>query len=134
MSDTTNTPVDPAAGRSDASGTRRRLQALAGLLVLGGCAQTPVSTPGSELAAVQQRLQALEQRVEILDRRTANLPSAPLRSRDEIDKNIQSLEAKRATLLMRFTEQHPEVRETDLSLRLLKLQLDMMDQARKAAP
>ncbi len=80
---------------------------------------------------MQQRLQALEQRVEVLERYISNLPSPPNRSRDEIERNIRSLEAKRATLLERYTNAHPEIREIDLSLRLLKLQLQMMDAAPK---
>jgi len=36
-------------------------------------------------------------------------------------------------LLERYTDAHPAVREIDLSLRLLKLQLEMMDQAGKSA-
>lgn len=82
---------------------------------------------------MQQRVQLLEQRVQVLERYIWNLPSPPLRNRDEIEKNIQSLEARRSALLQRYTDSHPEVREVDLSLRLLKLQLEMMDQAKKTA-
>ena len=107
---------------------------LALLMLSGGCAQQPTSSPSPEIVAIQQRLQQLEQRVETLDRYVWNLPSVPLRSRQEIEKNIQSLESRRAALLARYTDLHPDVREIDLSLRLLKLQLQMIDQARKAAP
>jgi uncharacterized protein involved in exopolysaccharide biosynthesis len=98
-----------------------------GLLTLAACAQPAAPAPGPELAALQQRLQALEQRVDALERHLWNLPSAPNRSRGEIERNIKSLEAKRAALLERYTPAHPEIREIDLSLRLLKLQLQGMD-------
>ena len=83
--------------------------------------------------ADQQRLQLLEQRVEILERYIYNLPSPPLRRREEIESNIRSLESKRSALLESYTDLHPAVREIDLSLRLLKLQLEMMDRAGKSA-
>jgi len=54
-----------------------------------------------------------------------------MRNRAEIVKNIQSLEQQRAELLMRYTPAHPNVREIDLSLRLLRLQLDFLDQANR---
>jgi hypothetical protein len=85
------------------------------------------------MSADQQRVQLLGQRMEILERYIYNLPSPPLRRREEIENNIRSLESKRFTLLERYTDSHPAVRETDLSLRLLKLQLEMMDQAGKSA-
>jgi hypothetical protein len=103
--------------------------AAAGLLALAGCAAPPPAV-APELVAMQQRLQALEQRVEVLERYIWNLPSPPNRSRDEIERDIRSLERRRATLLERYTNAHPYVREIDLSLRLLKLQLEMMDPAR----
>jgi len=80
---------------------------------------------------MQQRLRTLEQRVEVLERYISNLPSPPNRSREEIERNIKSLEAKRAVLLERYTNAHPEIREIDLSLRLLQLQIQTMDQAAK---
>ena len=83
--------------------------------------------------ADQRRLQLLEQRVEVLERYIYNLPSPPLRRREEIESNIRSLESRRSALLERYTDAHPAVREVDLSLRLLKLQLEMMDQAGKSA-
>jgi hypothetical protein len=100
---------------------------------LCACAQQPASTTEPQALADRQRLQLLEQRVEVLERYIYNLPSPPMRSRSEIEGNIRSLESKRAALLERYTDQHPAVREVDLSLRLLKLQLEMMDQAGKPA-
>ena len=133
MNDESDAPADPAGERQDETGRWRTLRVVACLLLLGACAQQPALTPPAEMVSVQQRLQVLEQRVEILERYIWNLPSPPLRSREEIEKNIQSLESKRSALLERYTNSHPEVREIDLSLRLLKLQLEMMDQAKKAA-
>jgi hypothetical protein len=114
-------------GRQAAVGWFAGSFAAIALLTLAACAQPAAPAPPPELAAMQQRLQALEQRVDALERYIWNLPSPPNRSRGEIERNIKSLEAKRATLLERYTPAHPEIREIDLSLRLLKLQLQGMD-------
>ena len=106
---------------------------LTATLLLGACAQQPAAPQSPEAVAIEARLQSLEQRFDALERFLTNLPSPPLRSRAEIEKNIQSLESKRAALLERYTSAHPYVREVDLSLRLLRLQLEFMDQA-NAAP
>jgi hypothetical protein len=125
------TPRDaPPARSADGRARWHGRIAAAGLLALVACAHAPPPAPAPD-PATQQRLQALEQRVEVLERYISNLPSPPNRSRDEIERNIRSLEAKRATLLERYTNAHPEIREIDLSLRLLKLQLQMMDAAPK---
>jgi len=101
-------------------------------LLLGACAQTPAPAP--ESAALEKRLQALEWRFEALERYITNLPSPPQRSRAEIEQNIQSLEAQRVALLTRYTNAHPAVREVDLSLRLLRLQLEFLDRAKAPPP
>ena len=133
MNDRPDAPLDVAGEQPDRTGRRRGLEAATLVLLLGACAQQPTSTPESRMDADQQRLQLLEQRVEILERYIYNLPSPPLRRREEIESNIRSLESKRSALLERYTDLHPAVREIDLSLRLLKLQLEMMDQAGKSA-
>jgi hypothetical protein len=113
---------------------RRRVQiqphkmtALAWALLVTACAAPPPPPP-PELPAIEERLRRLDERVTTLERLLTNLPSPPLRSRAEIVKNIQSLEKQRAVLLERYTPAHPDVREIDLRLRLLRLQLDMLDQ------
>lgn len=106
---------------------------LAALLLLSACAQPPRPSTAPESASVEQRLQALERRFDALERFITNLPSPPLRSRDEIERNIVALESKRTALLERYTAAHPLVREVDLSLRLLRLQIEMLDQAAKTA-
>ncbi len=90
MNDKSDSPVDAIDGRPDETGKRRSLKAVGWLLLLGACAQQPTSTPTPEMVSIQQRLQVLEQRVEILQRYIWNLPSPPLRSRKEIELNIQS--------------------------------------------
>ena len=99
----------------------------------GAYAQPSPPQQSLELVAIEQRLHGLEQRFDTLERFLTNLPAPPLRNRAEIEKNIQSLESKRTALLERYTSAHPYVREVDLSLRLLKLQLEFLDQA-SAAP
>jgi hypothetical protein len=106
---------------------------VAALLLSSACAQAPAPAPAAETIVLEQRLQNLEQRFDSLERYITNLPSPPLRSRDEIERNIQSLEARRTALLERYTSAHPLVREVDLSLRLLRLQLEMLDQAHRTA-
>jgi chromosome segregation ATPase len=101
-------------------------------LMLLACAQPTPAPTGAELDALTQRLQRLEDRVDRLERQATSQPSPPLRSRAEIERNIQSLEQQRAVLLQRLTPAHPEVREIDLSLRLLRLQLDMLGPADRA--
>jgi hypothetical protein len=131
---------DESAAVSDAAGegpTRaclwRGFAAVAVPLLSIGCAQAPTPGPTAETLAIEQRLQNLERRFDSLERYITNLPSPPLRSRDEIERNIQSLEARRTALLERYTSAHPLVREVDLSLRLLRLQLEMLDQAQRTA-
>jgi len=100
------------------------------VLMMVGCAAPP--TPATnDSPSVEERLRKLEDRVTTLERLLTALPSPPMRSRDEIVRNIQSLEHKRADLLKRYTPAHPEVREIDLSLRLLRVQLDFLDQANR---
>jgi chromosome segregation ATPase len=100
--------------------------ALASALLATACAAPP---PTADLSSIEERLKRLEDRVNSLERLLTNLPSPPLRSRADIARNIQSLEQQRAALLERYTAAHPDVREIDLRLRLLRLQVDMLDQA-----
>ncbi len=99
--------------------------------LLTACAQPPASAPAPEMRALEQRLQALEWRVESLERFVTALPAVPLRERAQIEQHIASLEAQRKLLLERYTAAHPQVREVDLSLRLLRLQLEFLDRAEK---
>jgi len=112
---------------------RRRLHlscsvASACLLLIVACAAPPPPPP-PDLSAIEERLRQLDDRLTTLERLLTNLPSPPMRGRAEIVRNIQSLEQQRADLLKRYTPGHPSVRELDLSLRLLRLQLDFLDQA-----
>jgi hypothetical protein len=132
--DNTSTSVTHAAGQHvHTIAWRRHLPSVALLLLLGACAQAPVPPPAPETAAIEQRLQNLEWRFEALERFMTNLPSPPARSRVEIESNIRALESQRVALMERYTSAHPLVREVDLSLRLLRLQLEMLDQAGKGA-
>lgn len=96
---------------------------------LGLTACAVPTSPSAEVVALEQRLRLLEGRVELLERYVTAVPAPPLRSRDEIEQHIRLLEARRVTLLQRYTPAHPEVREVDLQLRLLRLQLAVLDQA-----
>jgi hypothetical protein len=94
-------------------------------LLMASCA----APPAPDFSSIEERLRKLDDRITTLERLLTNLPSPPMRSRAEIVRNIQSLEQQRAALLTRYTPAHPDVREIDLSLRLLRLQLDFLDQA-----
>jgi hypothetical protein len=96
-------------------------------LLLASCAGPP--SPSPEAVALERRLSALEARIERLERYATAVPAPPLRSRDEIVRHIETLEARRAELLQRYTPAHPDVREIDLQLRLRRLQLEVLDQA-----
>lgn len=111
------------AGHATASSTPRAGGRRAAVL-----AATPPS-PSPEVVALEQRLSQLEGRIELLERYVTAVPAPPLRSRDEIEQHIRTLESRRATLLQRYTPAHPEVRDVDLQLRLLRLQLAVLDQA-----
>lgn len=63
----------------------------------------------------------------------AAMPPRPHRSREEIDADIQSLEAERADLLSKYAPAHPDVRAVDRRLRILREQREMLDQAPAAA-
>jgi hypothetical protein len=101
--------------------------ALIASLQMIGCA----APPAPDLSSIDERLRQLDARITTLERLLTNLPSPPMRNRAEIVANIQSLEKQRAELLTRYTSAHPNVREIDLSLRLLRLQLDFLDQANR---
>ena len=62
----------------------------------------------------------------------AAMPPRPHRSREEIDADIQSLEAERADLLSKYAPAHPDVRAVDRRLRILREQREMLDQAHPA--
>ena len=98
------------------------------LLMVGCAAPAP---PAPDLSSIEERLRQIDARITTLERLLTNFPSPPMRNRAEIVKNIQSVEQQRAELLMRYTPAHPNVREIDLSLRLLRLQLDFLDQANR---
>jgi hypothetical protein len=63
---------------------------------------------------------------------TATAPR-PHRSREEIDADIQNLEAERAELLAKYSEAHPDVRALDRRLRILRERREMLDRAPAAA-
>ena len=50
----------------------------------------------------------------------------PYRNREEIQEHIKSLETERAKLLVKYTDQHPAVRDIDRKLLILNEQLQKM--------
>lgn len=91
-------------------------------LALAACETvTPANNAVSPLA---QRVNELEHRVERLEARPAVQP--PLRSKEEIEAHITSLEAERAKLLVDYRPQHPAIRDIDRRLDILNAQLKML--------
>ncbi len=82
--------------------------------------------PVSGGADLEQRLSDLERRVQRLESRPP--VQAPYRSREEIQAQVKELEAERAKLLTRFTEQYPDVKDLDRRLLILNYQLKMLEQ------
>jgi hypothetical protein len=92
------------------------------VLILAACAQQP-PTPTVE-KSVDQRLDDLERRVQRLEGRPQTW--LPYRDRREIEAHIKSLEGERDRLLLKTTEEHPEVRDLDRRLKILREQLQML--------
>ncbi|HNQ05180.1 MAG TPA: hypothetical protein PKH69_11285 [Thiobacillaceae bacterium] len=96
---------------------------LAGLLA--GCATThpPATADQMDASGVQRRLDELERRVQSLEERPP-LEKSYL-SREEIQGQMRQLEVERARLRLKYTDQHPAIRDIDRGLRILARQLDM---------
>jgi hypothetical protein len=94
-------------------------------LLLAGCATPSATTPESARGqSVQERLDDLERRVQRLEGRPPVEP--PYRNRADVQSHIKALEAERAKLLVKYTDQHPAVRDIDRKLLILNEQLRMM--------
>jgi hypothetical protein len=83
----------------------------------------PKPAPGE---VSEQRLSDLERRVQRLEGRPP--VEAPYRSREEIEAQIKELQTQRAKLLVKFTAEHPAVRDIDRKLLILDEQLRMLQQ------
>jgi hypothetical protein len=103
----------------------RTLASLLSALLLAACASPDAAAPANGMSQVERRLLDLEQRVERLEDRP--LAKHPNRDRAEIQAHIQSLEAERAKLLVKYTDQHPAVRDIDRRLLILNEQLGMVE-------
>jgi hypothetical protein len=113
--------------RQDRHGMQRGRVLLLPLgLLLAGCASQDAVPPvaGSQ-AATEQRLTDLERRLQRLESRPP--VAAPYGNREEIQAHIGQLEAERGQLLLKFTEQHPAIRDIDRQLLILREQLRMLE-------
>ena len=117
-------PIFPCKARWQAGAA-----SLALAVLMSACAQSPVPPPSAPALSIEERVQQLEWRLDALERFATNLPSIPVRKRSEIEENVRALEQQRIKLLERYLPAHPSIREVDLSLRLLRWQLQMLDQA-----
>ena len=106
-------------------GMQRGRLLLLGLL-LAGCASHEAVPPvvGSQ-TATEQRLTDLERRLQRLESRPP--VAAPYGNREEIQAHIGQLEAERGQLLLKYTEQHPALRDIDRRLMILREQLRMLE-------
>jgi hypothetical protein len=90
-------------------------------LLVSGCAVQPSAPPTADKATTEQRLDDLERRVQHLEGRPP--VEVPYRNREEIQTHIKFLESERAKLLVKYTDQHPAVRDIDRKLLILNEQL-----------
>lgn len=110
-----------------AAGTWKGLvQFSCGLLVLA-CAQVPTASADSIFP--DRHVQTRADQTAASAPRDEAAPPTPHRSREEIDADIQSLEAERADLLTKYAVAHPDVRAVDRRLRILREQREMLDRA-----
>lgn len=94
-------------------------------LLLAGCASPSATMPeAARELATQQRLDELERRVQRLEGRPP--VQEPYRNREEVLAHIKALETERTRLLVKYTDQHPAVRDIDRRLLILNEQLGMM--------
>jgi hypothetical protein len=95
------------------------------VLLVSGCAVPQSVPPTVEQATVNQRLDELERRVQRLEGRP--VVEMPYRGREEVQAHIKSLEAERARLLVKYTDQHPAVKDIDRRLLILNEQLRKLE-------
>lgn len=94
-------------------------------LGLAACASAPSRTAEPSLEqATAQRLDDLERRMQRLEGRPP--VQEPYRSREEVQAHIKTLETERARLLVKYTDQHPVVRDIDRRLLILNEQLQKL--------
>lgn len=94
-------------------------------LFLVGCAPQAARYPNAAQEQVTaQRLDDLERRMQRLEGRPP--VQEPYRNREEIQEHIKSLESERAKLLVKYTDQHPAVRDIDRKLLILNEQLQKL--------
>jgi hypothetical protein len=129
MRQTTTMQSRLAAARMFAmSRTRSNLllycMAIALAVALAACAphapRQRTDTPSQE-----QRLFDLERRMEKLEARPVVEP--PYRNQVEIQAQIRELEEERGKLLIRYTPQHPAIKDIDRKLERLNSQLKMLE-------
>lgn len=84
-----------------------------------------VAPPAAGPATTEQRLTDIERRVQRLESRPP--VEAPARSREEVQAHIKGLESERAKLLVKYTDQHPAVRDIDRKLLILGEQLRLIE-------
>ena len=93
-------------------------------LALAACApHAPL--PTTDAPSLEQRLSDLEQRMERLEARSFGEP--PYRSKAEIQTHIRELEEERSKLLIRYTVEHPAIKDIDRKLMILDSQLKMLE-------
>ena len=100
------------------------LAVLLGALLAGCAAQHAKPPEAGGTMATQQRLDDLERRVQRLEGRPP--VEMPYRNREEIQAQIKDLQAERDRLLVKYTDQHPAIRDIDRKLLILNEQLRMI--------
>jgi hypothetical protein len=117
--------LEVSMARKDRYRMRHGWGLLSGLL-LAGCAAHEAAPPVVDgQATLEQRLSDLERRVQRLESRPP--VEAPYGTPEDIRTHVGQLEAERTKLLLKYTAQHPAVRDIDRQLLILREQLRMLE-------
>jgi hypothetical protein len=116
--------LDTEAQMPEINTHRIKRLALPWVLFMAGCSTHQVAPPATGNMTTEQRLSELERRMERLESRP--LIEAPYGNLDEIQARIDQLESERIKLLIRYTEQHPAIRDINRKLLILREQLKML--------
>lgn len=120
----------PCAGRGKAW-KQRALANVSGMLLLA-CMHPLMASAGSTFPDLPDQ-RAADQRaadkVGPAEPRDTAVPPPAHRNREEIEADIQALEAERTNLLAKYASAHPDVRAVERRLQVRRKQLEMLKQA-----
>ncbi len=110
---------------------RRALASICGALLIA-CMQQPIAATGATFPD-QPEQKTAQAAGSMAHSETITAPPTSL-SREEIEDDIQALEAERIDLLGKYASAHPDVRSVERRLQVRRKQLEMLGPAPKLAP